>query len=158
MASCIRVQLNSSSFSIIYWSTLVFSLPSLQSDREQSLFMGGTSRKYFHFNSRQTLLHSSVTLSHTSCQPCIIDTWIFLSPPTPSSLIIQPTRRPDKPGQACVIYAPKHNVAVIHLRYLRTEHSLCCAKTAPRTEEGFLAKVGATYKHGHLCSFVSIAC
>lgn len=83
MASCIRVQLNSSSFSIIYWSTLVFSLPSLQSDREQRLFMSGTSRKYFHFNSRQTLLHSSVTLSHTSCQPCIIDTWIFLSPPHP---------------------------------------------------------------------------
>lgn len=35
-----------------------------------------------------------------------------------------PPRRPDKPGQACVIYAPKHNVAFIHLGYLRTKHWL----------------------------------
>lgn len=83
MASCIRVQINSSSFFYICWSTFVFSLPSLQSDRKQSLFMTKTSRKYFYFNSRQTLLHSSVTLSHTSCQPCIIDTWIYLCPPPP---------------------------------------------------------------------------
>lgn len=72
----------------------------------------------------------------------------------PGSLIIQPSRRQHKLGHACVIYAPKHNVAFIHLSYLvpntvrsssKDRQKLSCQER-PRTSKG------------HLCSFISTAC